>query len=850
MHRPAPFHVFTPQRDEPEELEKILVKREPLLADAVEKVRESVLQADKHHLLLVGPRGMGKSYLVTLIQHRLSKQDDLADKMRFAWLNEDQTSTTFLHLLSRIYRKMVDQYPNEFPAAALEEIRGKAGADAREILGNALVRGLGKRTIVLLIENIDAIFRSMSAVEQRTWRGFIQDHSRISTVATAQGLTDDVSSKEKPFYGFFDMNHLEPLTVEEATELLEKIARLNGNEELAKFITTVRGKARMRAIHRLSGGNPRLYLILSDFLTKEVLDDLVRLFEETVDRQLTPYFQERIRWISPQQQEIVQYLCQLVHPASVKEIAEGVFAKQNTVSSQLKQLREKGYLVARSRGKESMYELAEPLMRLSFQVKEMNNRQPLALIVDFVRVWYDRQDIERRLEGILPGAWGRDYFEVALKKIETEGNALRHSLMLAGIEDIDVMNCGQWQLEELQGVAEETNKPEAWIKYGRAGLHLELPAEKLIQIFSRVTDLSDLSSMNRVTALIGRSAAYFQAGDFDGVIADCSTALEMPGLPGDSPNYFLRMRGSARVRKGELEMAGEDFTRIIESGAVKDSMLVEALIKRAEIYEDTECEAQALADYSRVIQLSEASPAKLSRALFHRGGILAKSNDFELAIADFSHIITSSKSPQEWVGPALLMRATLLWFGGRSQEAIGDLHASMATKEKLPILALPVLAEIFLELHRYEESIGAIVRMAAEKNSRDLPPTNYEKDLGQITVTAAYGLRDTPEKWVSAVRQILPALSEWKLIVRLVAALIDHLRTLRVSDLNHTALDRWVADWETVGRGYPEVQMGIRMLRAGVEWIKTKDEGELLDLVTEERAIVREALELGPEKEG
>lgn len=38
------------------------------------------------------------------------------------------------------------------------------------------------------------------------------------------------------------------------------------------------------------------------------------------------------------------------------------------------------------------------------------------------------------------------------------------------------------------------------------------------------------------------------------------------------------------------------------------------------------------------------------------------------------------------------------------------------------------------------------------------------------------------------------------------------------------------------------------MLRTGVEWIKTKDEGAMLDLVKEERAIVRQAL--GLESEG
>ena len=41
----------------------------------------------------------------------------------------------------------------------------------------------------------------------------------FAIVATAQGLTKNISSKAKPFFGFFDIHHLDPLTVDEAAEL-------------------------------------------------------------------------------------------------------------------------------------------------------------------------------------------------------------------------------------------------------------------------------------------------------------------------------------------------------------------------------------------------------------------------------------------------------------------------------------------------------------------------------------------------------------------------------------------------------------------------------------------------------
>ena len=95
--------LFTPSRTQPEDLEAILVQRHEILNDAVERVRESATTGNKHHLLFVGPRGTGKTHLVTLLVHRLDQESDLNKKLRIAWLNEDETSTTLLDLLQRIY---------------------------------------------------------------------------------------------------------------------------------------------------------------------------------------------------------------------------------------------------------------------------------------------------------------------------------------------------------------------------------------------------------------------------------------------------------------------------------------------------------------------------------------------------------------------------------------------------------------------------------------------------------------------------------------------------------------------------------------------------------------------------
>ena len=79
---------FTPSLMQPEDLEEIFVQREELAQHIVELIRDSALTLSKHHTLLIGPRGIGKTHLVSPIYHRVSKMDDLRDRLLIAWLRE------------------------------------------------------------------------------------------------------------------------------------------------------------------------------------------------------------------------------------------------------------------------------------------------------------------------------------------------------------------------------------------------------------------------------------------------------------------------------------------------------------------------------------------------------------------------------------------------------------------------------------------------------------------------------------------------------------------------------------------------------------------------------------------
>jgi tetratricopeptide (TPR) repeat protein len=660
---------FSPNRTDPAVLEQIFVQRRDLLDQSVSVMRESALTDNKYHLLFVGPRGCGKTHLLALIVHRLQQQTDLADRLRIAWLNEDETSISFLDLLLRIYRALSDRYPQEFPREDLQKLYGHDRQQAQDSLSQNLISRIGNRTVLVLVENLDALFNQLDVSDQRTWRAFVQNYPVFATAATAQSLFAGVSDREQPFFGFFDTRHLRPLTVEEATELLQRIARLHSDSSLTEFLSSPRGRARVHAIHHLSGGNHRLYIVLSDFLTQETLDALVRPLEEMVDERLTPYYQERLRWLSPLQRKIVEFLCFRPNPAAVKVIADRLFADHGSITSQLKKLREMGYVTSNPSGRESRYELAEPLMRLSMQVKDTRDHQPLELIVDFLRVWYDREDLEQRLARIAPAAPDREYPTAALAKLQSGEPDLRRQLLRQGVENLDLRHCDPAQIADLRALAEETGEPGDWLKYAAACCNREGWLEA-IEAFDKAARLPGASAAWVAAALVARGLALSGAGRTEEAVANYTRAIELPGAPAEQTGRALVNRGVALSEAGRAEEAIADFTRAIELPGAAVEEIAQALVSRGIAFGKAGRTEEAVANYTRAIELPGAPAEQTSRALVNRGVALGEAGRAEEAIADFTRAIELPGAEAEHVAWALVNRGFAYRQAGRAEDGI------------------------------------------------------------------------------------------------------------------------------------------------------------------------------------
>jgi tetratricopeptide (TPR) repeat protein/DNA-binding transcriptional ArsR family regulator len=670
--------VFTPSRTDPKDLEYILVQRHKLLEDAVERVRESALTAHKHHLLFVGPRGCGKTHLVTLIVNRLTSDDKLADHLRIAWLNEDETCTTLLELLLKIHAALERRYPDQYTKEMLAPAYDRDPRAALTFVSNHLLSSLGNRTLLVAVENLDAIFEELGESGQKELRSLLQENPKLTIVATAQRLVEDLSDRARPFFGFFQIEYLKPLNVDEATELLRNIARLNDKKDVVEFLSTNRGRSRVRALHHLSGGNHRIYIVLSQFITRDSIDALLAPFMKMVD-ELTPYYQERIRWLPPLQRKIVETLCACETTVPVKEIARRLFSTPQTISSQLQNLREKGYVESNQRGRESLYEVSEPLMRICVEVKENQSHQPLRLLVDFLRIWYDDQELKHRLEGLESTSASCAYLQSAILRNSAEGN-LRKKILLEDLQstfseknDKEALQC----LDEFMA-SESVSSETAHLLLVRARLNYkggEYP--KAIQDLTEAINLPGAPAELVAKALIFRGICHGRAGESQRALADLTTVIELPNAPVELVACALVNRGISHGQTGESQREIADYTMVIELPNAPVEMIARALVNRGICYGQSGKNQRAIIDFTTAIELPNVPGALVPIALVSRGMCHGQLGKSQRAIADYTMAIELTDAPVELVARALVNRGMCHSKTGESQREIADYTAAI-----------------------------------------------------------------------------------------------------------------------------------------------------------------------------
>ena len=808
---------FTPSLMPPEALEGIFVQRHELARQILERIRESVTTRCQHHTLVFGPRGIGKTHLISLLYYRLQGMSELRDHLRLAWLREEEWEvTSFLDFLLRTLQVLSEDGGGD--AALSERLqslynlppeRAELGATA------ALVDFLLNRALLILMENLDELLQRMAPDGRLRFRRFLKDHPSCMLLASSQVPLEEVLGASQPLPGSCSVHTLEELTHEDAMRLLAKIADYRGDGELSAFLSTARGKVRMRALKYLAGGNHRAYVIFSQFLSRESLEELIEPLMRTID-DLTPYYQSRMAWLSPEQRKIIAIICEYRHAVPIKEVARRCFMKQETASALLTALCKKGCLHSFSVGTDRYYELREPLMRLSIEVKKHRGK-PLRMLVDFLRLWYSPAELQQRLTSLPADAiMERSY---ALPALQSGGEDSGHPRI--------PVCCAEYQ-----SAVEQKD-------YERA---LQA-AEELVSLRSRAEDLSArcfcLQNLGRyeeaaecyetlvaispqdALAWSRRSAVLLRLGRHDEALRSCERAIEIhPDTAG-----FWGDHGVILLGAGQPDRALASFERALQLDAGDPT----SWIRRGMALSELACYEEASASFARS---SELDPGSELAYVYNCAALIElKRCERALPLAQRALEINPAQ-PLAWA-----VLGTAQAGVNRYREALVSVERAIELGERTSFVLFK-RAEILLAADRWREGISALDAALSRFYSPENPDAGntaaFVRSLQQsLDDEAGLRLRMKILVLIHKKHDALPALAH---------ALVDCIPDLLTPVFQNAAAPRWLAMWRELAASTQEFKLPLRLLDSAVAFAESRDLRFLMELPLEERVLLEPLL--------
>jgi tetratricopeptide (TPR) repeat protein len=369
MHSAVPFALYNPALLPAEALLGEFIARRPLLAVLLDTVRQNAAGRSPQHVLLVGPRGMGKTTTLWAIAHSVSRDPVLAREWQPVVFDEESRRVGDL---ADFWLEAIRQWEHATndPADRATALLNEARADIEERARLAFFDAVGRsgRRALLLVDNLnDALSAINDPAALHRLRAVLMEESRLMLIGGATRYFPEVTDIDQPFYDFFRVFELKPLSLEEMKACLLALAETRGDATVAQAVREREGT--MRSLHLLTGGNPRLiktfYRLLAEGLRGDIRADLERLLDE-----FTPYFKSIVDALPVQQQRILDAVALHWDPVDVGTIARTTRLPSNQISAQLRALVKAGHVAAAAGNpKRKSYLLADRFSNIHYLMR-------------------------------------------------------------------------------------------------------------------------------------------------------------------------------------------------------------------------------------------------------------------------------------------------------------------------------------------------------------------------------------------------------------------------------------------------------------------------------------------------
>jgi tetratricopeptide (TPR) repeat protein len=420
----SPPSLYNQSLQGDEEFVANFVARRQVLDTLCRRLEVSGAESDSQHQILIGSRGMGKTSLLRRLAIEIDRSPKLSARFIPLMFREEQYNV--LHLrdfwqnCGEALAEWAEAHGDDNLAARLDDaICSETWADdegaADQFL--AAMNALGKRA-VLMVDNLDLIIDALKDSDRWTLRGSLQMRGGPIVIGAATHSLRESANREAAFYEFFQQSYLEPLSLPETETCMRALA--SGRGELGRRVVTILNsdRARLKVLHRLTGGNPRVLALTYRFLettdTNDAMGDLERLLDE-----VTPYYKARVEeYQTPLQRATIDAIALHWDPVTTGELSKIMGVPSTTLSPQLSRLRKDGLIEStETSGSYAGHQISERFLNIWYLMRHgtRRNKQRMRWLVAFLSSFYSSNDLdvmdrEARASG-LAARWTKDYAE-------------------------------------------------------------------------------------------------------------------------------------------------------------------------------------------------------------------------------------------------------------------------------------------------------------------------------------------------------------------------------------------------------------------------------------------------------
>ena len=721
------FNPGTLQSDD--EIRAQFVVRQYELDIVLEVLHGNLDTLSCQHVLIVAPRGRGKTMLLARVAAELRTDTALSEcLLPVQFMEESQEIFTLadfwletLFHLARASEAHDPEFARELRATHAD-LAGRWREQMLEDHARAAVldaaNRLGKK-LVLMVENLQALCESVDDDFGWKLRGALQSEPQIILLATATSRFERLDDAQEPFFELFRTVQLEPLNTEECRRLWQIVSG-----------DTV-SRREIRPLEILTGGSPRLLVIVAGFAQhrslRRLMEELVTLIDEH-----TEYFRGHLEVLPKVERRVYVAVLDLWRLSSPSEIAARARIDARVVSTMLGRLVKRGAVRKAGHGRKQTYAAAEPLYSIYYKLRrERDEAAVVENLILFMVAFYDSSELSRMRHQLLseamnstvvqagiaralarkppardiPSRMKWDFVKEVSDKVEDHRQAMAEDRLEKDIKTAFQEGALERVIEVIErfvasGRLKTSQRSEQWLAYlshMKAGAYFQMGDLQAVitmsnDIRARFRKARDILVLYRFAEVLLQGAmARFELGDFLTTITQCKevekrlSAFNAPPLQ-QSIAEALLFQAKAQRALGNYEPALSLVNDVVERfGDSKrqevQGSVIGALLEKGHTIRAQQKEAEAaIAAYDEVIrrcgksEVPEAN-AWIATALLNRGFARSDLGDFEGEIVSYQELIDrygSSDTPEirMQVAIALGCKGIRLAEMGRAEEAL------------------------------------------------------------------------------------------------------------------------------------------------------------------------------------